>query len=122
MARTSKKKKPPGRKRKEVSVDMDGGSLAVDESTAEVDEQDRSTCSKKLKLTQKQAEEIKTQPPPDNLLMLWSYLLVDTSIFNDIIETIGSCPDCSSKVNLVHNMEVKNGLAHLLELSCLECD
>ena len=54
--------------------------------------------------------------------MLSSYLLVDTRVFNDVIETVGSCPDCSSKVNLVHNMEAKNGLTHLLELSCLECD
>ena len=54
--------------------------------------------------------------------MLWSYLLVDTRVFNDIIETVGSCPDCSSKVNLAHNMEAKNRLAHLQELSCWECD
>ena len=122
ITRSTKKKKPPGRKRKEQTVDMDGGSTTVEESTTEVDEQERSTCSKKFKITRKQADEIKTQPPPDNLLMLWSYLLIDTRVFNDIIETIGSCPDCSSKVNLVHNMDAKNGLAHLLELSCLECD
>ena len=124
ITRNSKKKKPPGRKRKVQSVDMDEGSSAVtvDESTTKVDEQERSTCSKKIKITQKEAEEIKTQSPPDNLSMLWSYLLVDTRVFNEITETVGSCPDCSSKVNLVHNMEAKNGLAHLLEVSCLECD
>ena len=54
--------------------------------------------------------------------MLWSYLLVDTRVFNNSIVTVDSYPDCSSKVNLVHNMEATNGLAHLLELSCLECD
>ena len=124
ITRNSKKKKPPGRKRKVQSVDMDKGSSAVtvDKPTTEVDEQEWSTCSKKIKITQKEAEKIKTQSPPDNLSMLWSYLLVDTRVFNDIIETVGSCPDCFSKVNSVHNMEAKNGLAHLLELSCLECD
>ena len=76
----------------------------------------------KLKITQKEAEEIRTQSQPDNLLMLWSYLLIDTRVFNDIIETVGSCPDCPSKVDSVHNMEAKNGQAHLQELSCLECD
>ena len=39
---------------------------------------------KKFKVTQKEAEEIKTQSPPDNLSMLWSYLLVDTRVFNDM--------------------------------------
>ena len=90
---------------------------------------------KQQKLTNKNG-----QPAPNNLRQLkrkhkklkhsyqqtifnvMEYLLVDTRVFNDIIETVGSCPDCSSKVNLVHNMEAKNILAHLLELSCLECD
>ena len=51
ITRNSKKKKPPGRKRKVQSVDMDEGSSAVtvDESTTEVDEQERSTCSKNLR-------------------------------------------------------------------------
>ena len=103
------KKKPPGRKRKVQSVDMDEGSssVIVDESTIEVDEQERSTCSKKIKILQKEAEKIKTQSLPDNLSILWSYLLVDTRVFNDTIETVGSCPDCSLKINLVHNMEAK---------------
>ena len=40
---------------------MDEGSSAVtvDESTTEVDEQERSTCSKKFKIPRKEAEEIK---------------------------------------------------------------
>ena len=101
ITRNSKKRKPPCRKRKGQTVVMDGGSTAVDESTTGVDEPQGSTCSKTFKITQKQAEVIKTQPSPDNSLMLWSYLIVDTRVFNDIIETIGSCPDCSSKVNLV---------------------
>ena len=60
ITRNSKKKEPQGRKRKVQSVDMDEGSSAVtvDESTTEVDEQERSTCSKKFKITQKEAEEI----------------------------------------------------------------
>ena len=47
ITRNSKKKKPPGRTRRVQSVDMDEGSSAVtvDESTTEVDEQERSTCS-----------------------------------------------------------------------------
>ena len=54
--------------------------------------------------------------------MLWSYLLVDTRVLMTLLKLLAVGPDCSSKVNLVHNMEAKNGLAHILELSCLECD
>ena len=83
ITRNSKTNKPPGRKRKVQSVDMDEGSSAVtvDKSTAEVDEQERSTCSNKFKLTQKEAEYIKTQSSPEDLSMSWSYLLVDTRVF-----------------------------------------
>ena len=61
ITRNSKKKKHPGRKRKVQSVDIDEGSSAVtvDKSTTEVDEQERLTCSKKFKITQKTQKKLK---------------------------------------------------------------
>ena len=106
ITRNSKKKKPPGRKRKVQSVDMDEGSSAVtvNESTTEVNEQEGSPCSKKFKITQKEAEEIKTVPTRQ-FIDVMELFIVDTRVFNDI-ETVG-CLNCSPKVNLVHNMEAK---------------
>ena len=52
----------------------------------------------------------------------WCYLLLDTRILNNIVDVSGSCPSCSEKICVFHNMEGKRGLAHFLELSCTKCD
>ena len=52
----------------------------------------------------------------------WCYLLLDTRILNNIVDAIGSCPSCSEKICVFHNIEGKRGLAHFLELTCTKCD
>ena len=47
---------------------------------------------------------------------------MDASILNDIVYTIGACPSCSEKIHFFHNIDVKKGLAHFIELSCTKCD
>ena len=49
-------------------------------------------------------------------------MLLDTRILNNIVDAIGSCPSCSEKNCVFHNIEGKRGLAHFLELSCAKCD
>ena len=49
-------------------------------------------------------------------------MLVDTRILIDIVDTIGSCPSCSEKINFYHNVNIKQGLAHSIELYCTKCD
>ena len=123
----SAKKRPPGRKRKEPSIDMEVESSEVldasSTTTTEDDEQhEQSTCSKKLKLDEKDDNMNERQNLPVKLFFIWCYLLIDTRIFQEIIDLIGSCPECSSKVRFVHDVESKEGLSHLPNLSCLCCD
>ena len=53
--------------------------------------------------------------------MSWCYLIIDSRILKDIIDTIGTCPKCSSKVCFDHNVDDRRGLSHLLKLSCSNC-
>ena len=127
ISRSAKKKRPPGRKRKEPSIDMEVESSEVldasSTTTTEDDEQhEQSTCFKKLKLDEKDDNMNERQNLPVKLFFIWCYLLIDTRIFQEIIDLIGSCPECSSKVRFVHDVESKRGLSHLLNLSCLCCD
>ena len=52
----------------------------------------------------------------------WGYLLLDSSVVNDIVVIIGICPFCSEKIHFLHNIDVKKGLAHFIELSYTKCD
>ena len=108
IRRATKKRKPPGRKRKaptSVNASEDEAIITteaeVPQSTSNITE---STCSKKLKLTHQHL------PEPEKS-SLWFYLLFDR-VLNDIID-IGSCPECSSKVSVVHDLSSKKGLAHV---------
>ena len=47
--------------------------------------------------------------------------MIDSRILKDIIDTIGTCPKCSSKVCFDHNVDDRRGLSHLLKLSCSNC-
>ena len=118
ISRSGKKRKV-GRKSKETSIDVEVESFSTTatltaDQEEQHDEQSTSTCSKKLKLDH--------QNLPLGLFYVWCYLLIDTRIFQEIIDLIGRCPECSSKVNFVHDVESKKGLSHLLNLSCLCCD
>ena len=91
-----KKKKPPGRwgnvvNNDETIVNNDIG-IAVESSSTLVVE-DVSTCSKKLKLDEEYIKEQKLSTVENKLE--WCYLLLDTSVLNDIVDTIGACPSCS---------------------------
>ena len=87
------------------------------------DEQhEQSTCSKKLKLDEKDDNMNERQNLPVKLFFIWCYLLIDTRIFQEIIDLIGRCPEFSSKVRFVHDVESKKDVSHLLNLSCLCCD
>ena len=94
-------------------------STPVDFSKTNID-QDTSTFSKKLKLDEEYIKENKSSTFTDKLE--WCYLLFDTRILIDIVDTIGSCPSCSEKINFYHNINIKKGLAHFIELYCTKCD
>ena len=115
IKRSAKKKKPPGRKGKKGVNDSDS---VVDFSTTHTDE-DISTCSKKFKVDEDYIRQ-KRSIVEDN--STWRYLMLHTRILNNIVDVIGSCPSCSEKSCVFHNMEGKRGLAHFLEFSCTKCD
>ena len=104
IKRSSKKKKPPGRWGNVVNNDID---IAVEFSSTPVVE-DVSTCSKKLKLDEQHIKEKKLSTVENKLE--WRYLLLDTSVLSDIVDTIGACPSCSEKIHFFHNIDVKKGL------------
>ena len=54
-------------------------------------------------------------------LSLWCYLLFDTRILKQIIDIIGACPECLSKVHIIHDVLSKKGLAHFIKLLCTTC-
>ena len=116
IKRSSKKKKRPGRWGNVVNNVID---IAVESSSTPVVE-DVSTCSKKLKLDEQYIKEKKLNTVKNKLE--WCYLLFDTSVLNDILDTIGACLSCSEKIHFFHNIDVKKGLAHFIELSCTKCD
>ena len=64
--------------------------------------EDVSTCSKKLKLDEQYIREKKLSTVKNKLE--WCYLLLDTSVLNDIVDTIGACPSCSEKIHLFQDM------------------
>ena len=99
-----------------VNNDID---IAVESSSTPVVE-DVSTCSKKLKLDEQYIKEKKLSTDKNKLE--WCYLVLDSSVLNDIVDTIGACPSCSGKIHFFHNIDVKEGLAHFIELSCTKCD
>ena len=140
ISRSSKRKKPPGKlgqkvlsaSQKEAEAVNNSNSSTPDpvdfstninidhQDTSTNIDQDTSTFSKKLKLDEDYIRENKSSACTDNLE--WCYLLVDTRILIDIVDTIGSCPSCSEKINCYHNVNIKQGLAHSIELNCTKCD
>ena len=82
ISRSAKKKRPPGRKRKEPSIDMEVESSEVldasSTTTTEDDEQhEQSTCSKKLKLDEKDDNMNERQNLPVKLFLYGViYLLI----------------------------------------------
>ena len=117
IKRSAKKKKPPGRQWKKVVDDSDS---VVDFSTTQTTDEDISTCSKKFKVDEDHIKQKRSSIVEDN--STWCYLLLDTRIINNIVDAIGSCPSCSQKISVFHNIERKRGLAHFLVLSCTKCD
>ena len=114
IKRSSKKKKPPGRwgnvvnndetivNNDETIVNNDETIVNINiditvESTSTPVVEDVSTCSKKLKLDEQYIRE-KTLSTVKNKLE-WCSLLLDTSVLNDIVDTIGACPSCSEKMS-----------------------
>ena len=96
ISRSAKKKRPPGRKRKDPSIDMEVESSEVldasSTTTTEDDEQhEQSTCSKKLKLDEKDDNMNERQNLPVKLFFYM--VLIDTRIFQEIIDLIGRCPE-----------------------------
>ena len=124
VIKRSSKKKKPGRWGNVVNNDEtivnNDIDIAVESSSTPVVE-DVSTCSKKLKLDEQYIKEQKLSTVKKKLE--WCYLPLDTSVLNDIVDTIGACPSCSEKIHFFHNIkDVKKGLAHFIELSCTKCD
>ena len=121
ISRATKKKKSPGRKRKAPTTNVNASEdEAIITTEAEVPQTtstniNESTCSKQLKNTHRH------QPDPEKS-SLWYYLLFDIRVLNDIIDVIGSRPECSSKMSVVHDLPSKKGLAHCINISCIECD
>ena len=115
IKRSAKKKKPPGRKGEK---DVNDSDFVVDFSTTHTDE-NISTCSKKFKVDEDYIWQ-KRSIVEDN--STWCYLMLDTPILNNIVDVIGSCPSCSEKICVFHNMEGKRGLAHFFEFSCIKSD
>ena len=104
ISRHKKKRKSPGRKKK-----------APPPTTIDEQEQ-QSSSAKKLKIDTKRITTTQAQ-----IIMSWCYLMIDSRILKDIIDTIGTCPKCSSKVCFDHNVDDRRGLSHLLKLSCSNC-
>lgn len=129
IGRHSKKKIPPGRKGKHVNTPSSSNIEEENQATTTMTDNDstttatdeiifNSTCAKKLKL-----DNPKEKPSTTSKEQLdWCYLLFDTRVLGDIIDTIGSCPICAAKVYYFHNKDAKKGLAHFINISCTECD
>ena len=45
----------------------------------------------------------------------------DTRILKQIINTIGTCPECSSKVQFIRDVPSKKGLTHFIKLLGTTC-
>ena len=112
----SRKKKPQGKK-KVVTPNKED---LITTTAAEPTNDGVSTCSKKLKLDEEGIKKKPSTAATDDLA--WCYILFDTRVLSDSINTIGSCPSCTEKIKFIHDVDAKKGLAHFLNLSCTKCD
>ena len=108
--RQSKKKKPPGKKGKgkgkhlvdtPSNIEENQATTTItDDSTEDADDIFNSTCAKKLKLDNLKDKEKPSTTSKEELD--WCYLLFDTRVLCNIIDTIGGCPICSAKLYFFH--------------------
>ena len=47
------------------------------------------------------------------------YILIDTSVLNELLNKVSSCPECNEReISIMNNLEKKLGLACNLAMSC----
>ena len=50
------------------------------------------------------------------------YILIDTSVLNELLNKVSSCPECNEReISIINNLEKKLGLACNLAMSCNRC-
>ena len=51
------------------------------------------------------------------------YILIDTSVLNELLNKVSSCPECNEReISIMNNLEKKLGLACNLVMSCNRCN
>lgn len=48
-------------------------------------------------------------------------IIMNSNLFSNLLKTIGRCPECYSRINIVHDINKKEGLSHTFLISCQDC-
>ena len=82
----------------------------------------KSASAKKLKLGGEPDEQQQQQLEDGEMEGDFSYVLIDTLVFINLLSDIGRCQKCDDKLDIIHQIESKRGLCNLFKLKCRKCD